>query len=37
MFRFNHRISKDIDIFTYDAQALSYTPLTPGSENPWAR
>lgn len=24
MFRFGHRISKDIDIFTYDAQALSY-------------
>jgi hypothetical protein len=24
MFRFNHRISKDIDIFTYDAQALTY-------------
>ncbi len=24
MFRFDHRISKDIDIFTYDAQALSY-------------
>jgi hypothetical protein len=24
MFRFNHRISKDIDIFTYDAQALSF-------------
>ena len=24
MLRFDHRISKDIDIFTYDAQALSY-------------
>jgi hypothetical protein len=24
MFRFDHRISKDIDIFTYDAQALSF-------------
>ncbi len=24
MFRFDHRISKDIDIFTHDAQALSY-------------
>lgn len=27
MFRFDHRISKDIDIFTHDAQALSW--LTP--------
>jgi hypothetical protein len=27
MFRFDHRISKDIDIFTYDAQALSF--ITP--------
>ena len=27
MFRFDHRISKDIDIFMHDAQALSY--LTP--------
>lgn len=27
MFRFDHRISKDIDIFTYDAQALGF--LTP--------
>ena len=24
MFRFDHRVSKDIDIFTHDAQALSY-------------
>lgn len=24
MFRFDHRISKDIGIFTYDAQALSF-------------
>ena len=24
MFRFDHRISKDIDIFTFDAQALSF-------------
>ncbi len=24
MFRFGHRVSKDIDIFTYDAQALAY-------------
>ena len=24
MFRFDHRISKDIDIFTHDAQALAY-------------
>ena len=24
MFRFDHRISKDVDVFTYDAQALSY-------------
>jgi hypothetical protein len=24
MIRFDHRISKDIDIFTYDAQALSF-------------
>lgn len=27
MLRFGHRISKDIDIFTHDAQALSY--ITP--------
>nr|WP_294543138.1 nucleotidyl transferase AbiEii/AbiGii toxin family protein [uncultured Rhodopila sp.] len=24
MFRFDHRISKDLDIFTHDAQALSF-------------
>ncbi len=27
MFRFDHRVSKDIDIFTHDAQALSW--MTP--------
>ena len=29
MFRFDHRISKDIDVFIHDAQALSY--ITHGS------
>ena len=27
MLRFDHRLSKDIDIFTHDAQALSF--ITP--------
>ena len=30
MFRFGHRVSKDIDVFIDDAQALAYLSPRPG-------